>query len=149
MAFDRREAILQRLFIVMQTIDGVRSVYRNQPQVSAHQRPAIVILDGDETGTEGQFALGRPPSTPGIFAMTPEIYLTVAGGAADVGTDLNTLRLQVIGAVLGDAELLSFVGTVGGIQYQGCFTDLGRGRALEGEMGMTFSFHYPLYRAEF
>ena len=38
----------------------------------------------------------------------------------------------------------SLVGTNGDIRYEGCATALARGRMMEGEMGLSFTFTYVL-----
>src|SRR5882724_4894146 len=148
MSRDRREEILARLVDLLKLLPGPQKVYRNRSQLSASQRPAIVVLDGDESGTVRDFALGRPLSSPNIMRMSPQICLMAAGGPDVVGTVLNTLRLIVIPAVLSDGPLSDFVGTTGGIQYQGCTTDLARGRTIEGEMILNFEIHYALKPVE-
>ena len=148
MSTDRRELILARLVTVGQSLPGPQKVYRNRSQLSAALRPAIVILDSDEAGALGDFALGRPLSSPGIMRMSPEICLMVAGSAETIGSALNGMRLPMILAVLSDDELSALVGTTGGVQYQGCSTDIGRGREMEGEMILTFEIHYVLKPVE-
>ncbi len=148
MSRDRREEILTRLVDLLLLIPGPQKIYRNRGQLSAAQRPAIVVMDGDEAGTVGDFALGRPLNQPNILRMSPEIVLMAAGGPEVVGTTLNNLRIQVIPAVLTDSVLSDLVGTTGGIQYQGANTDLARGRTVEGEMVINFEIHYRLQLSE-
>jgi len=50
--------------------------------------------------------------------------------------------------VLSDSVLSDLVGTTGGVQYQGCSTDLARGRTIEGEMILNFEIHYRLIQSE-
>ena len=76
--------------------------------------------------------------------MTPEIYLLLGAKPENVGTEINALRATFIKSVLTDAGLLLIVGTNGDIRYEGCATSLARGRNMEGEMGISFSFAYTL-----
>jgi hypothetical protein len=50
--------------------------------------------------------------------------------------------------VLYDAALQGIVGTSGSMRYDGLVTDLARGRQMVGELGMSFSFTYPLIPSE-
>jgi hypothetical protein len=145
---DRRELLLQQLQLIAEQIPGIRTVYRNQTKISAMRRPAIIILDADETGTAGEFALGRPPKAPSIMSLDPEIWVMLGGTPETVGSDLNGFRLTIIAAVLSDPTLADLVSITGGVQYQGCITDLGVGRDMEGAMMLKFSLHYPLLTNE-
>lgn len=148
MSIDRRGQILARLVEIMQLIPGPQRVYRNRLQISEAQRPAIVVLDGDEQGTLGDFALGRPLTSPGIMRMTPEICLMAAGDSDTIGTSLSDFRFRVIPAVLTDSRLSDLVSATGGVQYQGCTTDLGKGRTIEGVLLLNFEIHYALKMSE-
>jgi hypothetical protein len=41
-------------------------------------------------------------------------------------------------------QLAGLVGSSGEVRYEGCATALARGRSMEGEMGVSFSFTYVL-----
>src|SRR5678809_1177944 len=95
---DKREAILARLAVLLATVTGVRTVYRNRIDIPESKRPAVVILDADEL-VDPQFemenARGTPPAagiSPVVITMTPEIYLLDSARPADVGTALNAFR---------------------------------------------------------
>ena len=76
--------------------------------------------------------------------MTPEIYLMLGAKPEDVGTVINGFRAVFIKAVLMDPGLASIVGSNGDIRYEGCATGLARGRTMEAEMGLSFTFSYIL-----
>jgi hypothetical protein len=145
---DRRESILVRLVEIAEAIDGIVLAARNKVQISERQRPAIIILDSDEVVDFGGSAPGKGSRAPSIVSMTPEILVLLQDNSGDVGTELNAFRIKVILAILNDATLLSLVGSNGAIRYEGCATGLSRGRNMEGEMGIAFSFLYPLIPAE-
>lgn len=150
MSVDRRELILAQLFLVVQGLQStpvISNVYRNKTKLSEYRRPAIAILDADEEGAVGDFALGRPVFAPSIIHLDPEIWVMLGGSAATIGSDLNAVRRAVIAAVLSDQVLIDLC-SAGGIQYQGCVTDLGIGRIMAGEMLIKISFHYALTRNE-
>jgi hypothetical protein len=144
---DRREAILTRLLEVAQGIEGIVTAARNKDEIPEHERPAIVILDAGEVGSEHDPA-ARPTQAPRRVSMTPEIYILLAGSPANVGSDLNRLRARVLKAVLTDETVRALVLDRKGIRYEGCATGLSRGRAMEGEMGVSISFTYLLDPAQ-
>lgn len=140
---DKREQLLSRLLVVAQGLPGIAGAFRNKDEISDKARPAIVILDSDEAADDAD-PPNRPSRSPRRVAMTPEIYLLLGAKPENVGTEINAFRARFIKAVLGDAELLAIVGTNGDIRYEGCATSLARGRNMEGEMGISFSFTYVL-----
>jgi len=139
---DHRELILSRLVAVLAAVPGVVLAARNRDGLSDRQRPAIVLLDADETARDGE-PRGRSGPSPQIVDMTPELYILLGSTPAAVGSELNALRALVIEAVTTDATLLSLTGRNGRIRYDGCATGLARGRTMEGEMGVSFTFSYP------
>jgi hypothetical protein len=62
----------------------------------------------------------------------------------ELGTAINALRAQLVKAILTDTGLLAILGSNGEARYEGCATALARGRSMEGEMGVSFSFAYVL-----
>ena len=140
---DRREMILTRLLEIAVGVDGIVAAFRNRDEISEKQRPAIIILDADEAADDADPS-SRPSRAPRRVAMTPEIYILLGAKPEDLGTAINTLRARFVKAVLGDAQLSLIVGSNGDIRYEGCATALARGRSMEGEMGVSFSFTYVL-----
>ena len=140
---DRREMILSHLLEIASVTEGVVAAFRNRDEISEKQRPAIVILDADEAADDTDPG-SRPARSPRRVAMTPEIYILLGAKPEDLGSTINTLRARFVKAVLSDTQLISIVGTNGDIRYEGCATALARGRSMEGEMGVSFSFTYVL-----
>ena len=140
---DRREMILTRLLEIAVGVEGIVAAFRNRDEISEKQRPAIIILDADEAADDADPS-SRPSRAPRRVAMTPEIYILLGAKPEDLGTAINTLRARFVKAVLGDAQLSLIVGSNGDIRYEGCATALARGRSMEGEMGVSFSFTYAL-----
>jgi hypothetical protein len=150
---DTREDILTQylaIALAVKTADTtIVSAARNVGPREVTKRPAIVLLDGDETPF-----LQPPPSSRGgqvlaktILIMTPELYILleeVRPTLAQVGQRLNAYRDALIAAVAGDATLLELLGPNGKIQYRGCATDLKSGSAMAGEMRLDFAFTYVL-----
>jgi hypothetical protein len=146
--FDRREAILQRLVTVAQTVEGVPYVYRNRLDLSERQRPAIVILDSDEVTDQGGSGPGKHPRAASVVSMTPEILILLQDDASGVGAALNSIRARFLRAVLSDTSLRNLTGANGFVRYEGCATGLSRGRNMEGEMGISLAIQYPLIISE-
>lgn len=142
-ADDRRELILARLAGVLASVAGVASFKRNDPTVVESKLPAILMLDGDETaGVPRGWDKGRPAPFPMMIAMRPEVYLFTEEGSG-AGTTLNTIQDAIIKAVLNDAELQSLCRDTW-LVYEGSQVAFALGRALEGEMGLNFTFNYML-----
>ena len=140
---DRREMILSRLLEIAGSTQGIVAALRNKDEISEKQRPAIVILDADEAADDADPG-SRPARSPRRVAMTPEIYILLGAKPEELGSVINALRARFVKSVLRDSQLGSIVGTNGDIRYEGCATALARGRSMEGEMGVSFSFTYVL-----
>ena len=142
---DRRETILVQLLDIARTIPGIVAAFRNMDEISDSQRPCILILDADEAADDGDpSGLSRRPHAPRRVGMTPELYIMLGAKPEHIGTQLNVFRAEILKAVLTDAALVSLVGSNGDIRYEGCATALARGRMMEGEMGLSFTFKYVL-----
>lgn len=141
---DLREQILVQLVKVASRVRGVSGAYRNGVNLSETKLPCIVIHDGDEVADDNDPQ--RQASAPRRVMMTPDITLAVAAEQESVGTELNTLRARIVGAILSDATLIALTGTspFGGIRYEGCSTELHQGRTIQGMMSIRFSFSYVL-----
>lgn len=115
---DPGELILVRLPIVCAGVTGITTVASNQSDIPVTARPGIIINDGAV-----QF-LDAPPgerlSRVQRVELSPEITILVR---ADTGTEARALltlfRNRVVYAVLSDATLRGYVGTVGGIRFEG------------------------------
>jgi hypothetical protein len=140
---DAREQILQRLVAILDGVEGIKKVKRNELDQSETTLPLAVILDGDETADDSD-PVSRPPTAPRIVTMTPEIYVIVAKKAAQVGTDINSMRARVINAIATDAPLIALTHKNEGGRYEGAASGLSRGRSMMGEVGLSFSFRYVL-----
>lgn len=141
---DRREGILSRLLEIAAALDGVKTAVRNQPDVSGGSRPAVIILDSDEAADSQEFDRGRPARSPNIVDMTPELVVLVGKASSEVGTTLNQLRAALVLGIMNDEQIASLTGSNGQVRYTGCTTQLQRGKTMEGEMSLMFTFRYPL-----
>jgi hypothetical protein len=145
---DKRESILARLEVLLDTIPDILTVVRNRALLDNDDRPALVLLDGSELERAprvGSNIPGRQAMTPVLVTMRPQIFYVPKSKLPQnetVGTDLNTFRAAIIAAVGTDATLQSLVGTNGDIVYNGCETDLRSGAPLMGQARLDFAFTY-------
>jgi hypothetical protein len=144
---DVREDILARLLEVVATIPNIRSAHRNNVDITEDQLPAVLVLDGDEESDGAGDVSMKQPHRPYNVQMTPEII--IAEQSDEVGSDLTTLRRELIKRVLTDTELNEQIVKTGrhgngAIRYLGCQTDLGWMRSLHGALRAQFLFKYTL-----
>ncbi len=165
---DTREEILAYLFVLLQGVSGVVTCWRNRgdlpeknPQTGASQRPAVILLDGDDRllhKSEEVYVRKSVRMPPAIAVVSPQIFIvldaaddrsnTTANGLAyDVGAVLSQWRLLIKGAIENDAHLVSLLTSSGQIVYLGFDTDMKTGSTIGalGPMGMLkYDFYYPL-----
>lgn len=144
---DVREDILARLFVIVGTIPNLRAVYRNNVDVPPDHFPAALVLDGDEELSDVVDLSMHPSNKPVAMQMVPEII--IAEQSDNVGSDISTLRRELIKRVLFDTELNEQIVKTGrhgngAIRYLGCQTDLGWMRAMHGVLLARFMFKYFL-----
>ena len=144
---DTREDVLARLVEIAATIPNIKSAQRNNIDISEDQLPFAVVLDGDEETDDIDDRSMRPPHRPTLARMTPQIVL--AQQSAEPGSDLSTLRRELIRRVLTDTELNEQIVKTGrhgngAIRYLGYETDLGWGRLMLGRMVVRFMLKYSL-----
>jgi len=144
---DTREDILARLLAIVATIPNLRAAYRNNVDIPEDQLPAAIVLDGDEESDGASDVSMKQPHRPYNVQMTPEII--IAQQADEVGSDLTTLRRELVKRVLKDTELNEQIVKTGrfgngAIRYLGCQTDLGWMRSLHGALRAQFLFKYTL-----
>ena len=154
---DVREAVLARLqaIILLPAAGTFSTAVRNRGLRSNEQRPAVIMLDGDETpvlthgGRNNRAQSGRSMVlTPSIMQMRPELYILLKEDRpvnVDVGEELNTKRIALVAAIAEDTALKALLGSNGGILYNGCVTDLKSGSALTGQMRLDFAFNYTFF----
>jgi hypothetical protein len=144
---DVREDILARLLVVVASIPNIKSAQRNNTEIPEDLLPAALVFDGDEETDDAADLSMRPSNRPTLVRMHPEIV--IAQQADEVGSDLTTLRRELIKRVLTDTELNEQIVKTGrngngAIRYLGCQTDLGLGRSLQGALRAQFMFKYAL-----
>jgi hypothetical protein len=145
---DTREAVLVRLLEVVATIPNMRSVHRNNVDITEDQLPAVVVFDADEETDDAQDVGQRPANRPTLVRMTPEIVIAEKT-AGQVGSELTVLRRELIKRVLTDSELNEQIVKTGrfgngAIRYLGCQTDVGWMRSMHGALRAQFMFKYTL-----
>lgn len=156
---DVREQILTQMATVVDglsaTVFGATTVFstkaRNRGELTSVARPALILLDGDETVDERTLPRGKGSTAARLTTMSPEIAIVLGGREpqnVDVGEDLNAMRLTVVKAIATDETLLALVGVNGDIQYGGLVTDLGWHRSMEGIMVLSFMITYTFRIAD-
>lgn len=138
---DVREDILTRLVEVVATVPNLRTVHRNNIDLTDDQMPVALVLDGDETVVAGNDS-SRPSNRPLLVEMTPEIQIVEQSNA--IGSDLTTFRGELIKRVLFDTTLNEQTGSNGKISYGGCETTFGWQQKQYGALQIRFTFKYPL-----
>jgi len=166
---DRRQLILARLEDLLGSLtvpllggpNGPVSIVpgtfqHNRNELSKSYVPGIVLLDADEIkDTRVQLrprGLQERAVPPAIMKMTPEIYVVLDTRGIEnenAGEDLNTARLAILAAILPDKSLQGIVGANGDICYDGSVTDFARNRTMQGQMGVSITFSYPLIQNEY
>lgn len=150
---DRRESILDRLFEVLLTVEGVVDAFRNRAELETDKRPCVVLLDADEEVSVKQLsdARGNRGISVSMITLRPQIFVLLQDQKPKnltVGQDLNMFRARIIKKIWEDAELKALITANGIIEYGGCLTDLQTGGTVQGEMQLRVYFSYPLKLSE-
>lgn len=140
---DPREALLTAIATALAGIPGVETFKRNDPEIAEAARPAILMMDGDETTQEQGFGRGRPANGAIIMQALPEIYVMIGDNPETVGAGLNAIRAKIIYAMLNTPAIAALCKDAD-IRYEGSQSALALGRSMEGEMGLNFTFIYVL-----
>jgi len=165
---DRRQAIIDRLDAILAgmtiTLTGTQGTpaeippgnfVHNRNELPAKLVPGVILLDADEMSDSRAV-----PPAPGrqlnqmrdqVVKMTPEIYVVLDVRKPlnlNVGKDLNLARMALLAAIWGDPTIQAIVGPNGAITYEEGVTDLARNRTMQGQMGISITFTYPLKPSE-
>lgn len=148
---DPRELILVRLFELMtESYINAETVVRNRALLSNDARPAIALLDGDETPRLtgdglGRGRFGRVKLIPQLMMMRPQVCFIAKSKKPKnegLGTEVNLYRDLIVRVVAQDPQLLTILGSAGSVAYMGMETDLKAGSRLDGEAKLDFTFTY-------
>lgn len=143
---DKRELILERLFVILQSITDFETKARNRGLMDQEMRPAVILLDGSEIAKlTSNDHLGRPKISVTLVVMRPQIFIVLKSKKPQneaIGETLNAFRIKVMDAVVQDNELSTLIGSNGNIIYEGCDTDLESGRMVEGQMQIKLAITY-------
>lgn len=143
----KRERILARLHDILLEVADAPNVGRNVTDVSDSNRPALILLDGDQAADPRIIGRGRPINSANLVTMRPEVVILAGSGSGDenIGTVLNSLHDQIFVKVMSDnAGWQNSIAADLAVYYEGCASDLGRGREMEGAMVAQFRFDYYL-----
>lgn len=140
-----RENILDRIYVGLQAVPGVKSTYRNAVDVPEKARPAIVLFSADQApDADDDAGERRPPGAPRRVAATPGIVVLLARTQSTIapGTTLNAIRASILSVLLNDGTLAGLTLNGCGVRYLGSQTAYARGRSLSGEMQVSLQFDY-------
>lgn len=138
---DKRELILDRIFDILSGIRGVTTIVRNVDEMPEASRPCLVLIDGDEARSDTSRGIGMQPV---VMVMSPVIAIGVSSTPSQVGTDANALRVKILPAILGDAQLTALMGKNGRISYDRADGKLSHGSLMACDLQLVFSIYYPL-----
>ena len=157
MPTDIREDALARIFTVMGAVPGITTNVRNRGLMQNEQRPAQVLLDGDEqprlsidTARIKGLAMLMAPQ---LIVLRPEVYYLPKekrpknDDPTNIGSEANAWRIDFLSRLWADQQLADILGANGSIVYNGCETDLKSGSAMSGEIRLDFIMIYPLVPA--
>jgi hypothetical protein len=159
---DRRTDILAQVHTLLNNLEitlssgkiPAKNFVHNRNELPKELVPGIILLDADEVsdprGIQAPPGRGGPPGAK-LMRMTPEIYVVLdvrKPNNVNVGEDLNKARLAILGTILNDKTLQTIVGNNGQISYDGSVTDLARNRTMQGQLGVSITFVYPLIPGE-
>jgi len=154
---DKREDILARIEVIMGTVTGITSNVRNRGLRSNEQRPAQVLLDGDEvpvlTSQSQRLKAMQSLMWPQLMEMRPQLFYLpkekrpTNDDPANIGSEANAWRIQFLEKLWADVELAELLGSNGSMVYNGCETDLKSGSAMSGEIRLDFVVRYMLVPA--
>jgi len=163
MMLDRREAILERLVAIGQSMSGIASVYRNhgptQTGILGVPRPAFLLYDGGTKLTQDVRMHKSTKMPPTIWMMDPQIVVLLEnrdtvenqqldGVDSPIGPVLSRWMMVIKDTITNDSVLTDLVTANGTHFLQSVETDLKVGRAV-GAFGawlmMLYEFYYPLF----
>src|SRR5688572_14092713 len=141
MSLNTREALLDRLFTVMETLkvapvpvdERLVTVARNRGKLDNDKLPAGYLLDGDESVALSGDRKGRVIMQPVLAVMRPQVFVVLKTKTPQnegVGEALNAYRKRIITLFADDAQLRALVGANGDIAYEGMVTDLKSGMPM-------------------
>lgn len=139
---DVREEILARLLVVCTGVTGVVGTVRNQLDLPLIKRPGVAILDGSEQLLDR--SAGARFSEVQRMELSPVITLLLrADTGSEAGSLMTLYRGRIVSAVLADTTLRGYVGTNGGIRYEGCSVPEPTPETKEPRMDISVVFTYP------
>jgi hypothetical protein len=136
-----RELILTRLVAVIAGVTGIMTAVRNQSDIPVSSRPGVIVNDGAEEFLDAP--RGEQLSRVQRVELSPQILILVrADSGAEAGTLLTLFRNRIVNAVLSDTTLRGYVGTVGGMRFEGCAVEPPAPESKEPRMDVNIVFTY-------
>ena len=160
---DRREAILERLFVIGQSLNGIASAWRNHGPTQTGNlgvpRPAFLLYDGSARLTQEVQIHKSQYMPPTIWVMDPQIVvllenrdtvenLMVDGQPSPPGPEISQWMMLINNLVTNDSQLIDLLTPNGNLILKSFETDLKIGRPV-GAFGawimLLYEFYYPLF----
>jgi hypothetical protein len=161
---DRRERILQRLLVIMQSITSfgtigppnkpIQLVARNYKLADyTAKTPALLLLDGSETTPPASIApvRARPDATtlmrPALARMLPQMFILLDDRTPEnvsSGSDMNAWRAKMVTLLATDTALRDLVTGSGKVDYIGMDTDMQTGSTMDGRGQLHIAIEYPV-----
>lgn len=153
-AIDRREQILARCEVLIDTVPGIAITGRNRGDVTGKRRPAIILHDGPEDVVEQDAAGdgGARNSLVQRMRMEPQFQIKLQASAEQIGPTANALRVELLKVLFSDDELLDLVGAANSrssrIQYLGGGLTTEEGEQREGTLDVNMALTYVFRLAD-
>jgi hypothetical protein len=145
---DKRELILLRLLAIGKAIAGIKSGWRNRGELKEDNRPAFVLLDGDETNPLLGSSRGHAAFSTTIMELRPQLFILLVPRDTPknegVGEELSSWRAKLLSGLASDQQLVDLIGPNGQIIFRGMQTDMSTGSPLFGELQFDFGIRYVL-----
>lgn len=156
---DRREDILARLRLLLDSIPGVYvsptgviATGRNREDISGNSRPAIILHDGSE---EQGPAAGQGPrkSAMQLMILRPHFEVLLGARTELVGTQASDFRRELLRAVFTDGTLDDLTAGptgrgVGDIWFEGTEFSSTQGESREARLVVNIALSYPFLMHE-
>jgi len=159
---DRREQILKRLLVILQSLTmfgtvgttgpPVRLVARNYKLSDYSNTPALLLMDGTETVPDPAPVRARPDAIPpgvaqSIARMYPQMFVVLddrTPANLNSGEDINAWRAALIILLGNDTVLRGLVTGSGKVDYLGTETDYQTGSTMDGRGQLNIAIDYPV-----
>ncbi len=145
-----------RMIELLGEVPDIKGVFRDRMDLPPQDKtPGIVYLDGVEkikTELAGRNFTTMPPA---VFTVRPQVFLVLTlrtdldntllpdGTVLPVADEMESFRVAILNAVLGDESLAALIGDNGSVVYEGFDSDMQTGSTI-GSLGATVQYHFAI-----